>query len=192
MLYSIGKDSSVLLRLAQKAFFPRAIPFPLLHVDTTYKFKEDDRVRDWYARELGLRLIVHTNTEAIADGTQPFLVGTQRCCGLLKTKSLLDALEAGSFDAPSAARARRRALAGQGADLLAARSEGPVGSEEPAPGALEPPERPHPHGRERARVPALELDRARRLELHQGREHPDRVRSTLRKEREVWSAATRC
>src|SRR5229473_2885334 len=99
MLYSIGKDSSVLLRLAQKAFYPAAIPFPLLHIDTTYKFREMIEFRDRYAREVGVRLIVHTNTEAIADGTQPFLVGTQRCCGLLKTKSLLDALEAGNFDA---------------------------------------------------------------------------------------------
>ena len=99
MLYSIGKDSSVLLRLAQKAFHPAPIPFPLLHVDTTYKFREMIEFRDWYTRELGVKLIVHTNTEAIADGTQPFLVGTQRCCGLLKTKSLLDALEAGNFDA---------------------------------------------------------------------------------------------
>jgi sulfate adenylyltransferase subunit 2 len=55
--------------------------------------------RDWYAREIGVRLIVHTNQEAITDGTQPFLVGTQRCCGLLKTKALLDGLEAGNFDA---------------------------------------------------------------------------------------------
>ena len=99
MLYSIGKDSSVLLRLAQKAFYPAPIPFPLLHVDTTYKFKEMIEFRDNFTRELGVRLIVHTNEEAIADGTQPFLVGTQRCCGLLKTKSLLDALEAGSYDA---------------------------------------------------------------------------------------------
>src|SRR5476649_825471 len=99
MLYSIGKDSSVLLRLAQKAFYPGPIPFPLLHVDTTYKFKEMIEFRDWYVKEIGARLIVHTNQEAIADGTQPFLVGTQRCCGLLKTKSLLDALEAGNFDA---------------------------------------------------------------------------------------------
>jgi sulfate adenylyltransferase subunit 2 len=99
MLYSIGKDSSVLLRLAQKAFYPAAIPFPLLHIDTTYKFREMIDFRDRYVREVGVRLIVHTNSEAIADGTQPFLVGTQRCCGLLKTKSLLDALEAGSFDA---------------------------------------------------------------------------------------------
>ncbi len=99
MLYSIGKDSSVLLRLAQKAFYPGPIPFPLLHVDTTYKFREMIEFRDSYVKEIGARLIVHTNEEAITDGTQPFLVGTQRCCGLLKTKSLLDALEAGNFDA---------------------------------------------------------------------------------------------
>jgi len=99
MLYSIGKDSSVLLRLAQKAFYPGPIPFPLLHIDTTYKFREMIEFRDWYAREVGARLIVHTNQEAITDGTQPFLVGTQRCCGLLKTKALLDGLEAGNFDA---------------------------------------------------------------------------------------------
>ena len=99
MLYSIGKDSSVLLRLAQKAFYPGPIPFPLLHVDTTYKFREMIEFRDSYTKEIGVRLIVHTNEEAITDGTQPFLVGTQRCCGLLKTKSLLDALEAGNFEA---------------------------------------------------------------------------------------------
>src|ERR1700736_4389702 len=99
MLYSIGKDSSVMLRLAQKAFHPAPIPFPLLHVDTTYKFKEMIEFRDSYTRELGARLIVHTNEEAIAEGAQPFILGTQRCCGLLKTKSLLDALEAGGYDA---------------------------------------------------------------------------------------------
>src|SRR5262252_6321761 len=99
MLYSIGKDSSCLLRLAQKAFYPGPIPFPLLHIDTTYKFREMIEFRDWYAKEVGARLIVHTNQDAIADGTQPFLVGTQRCCGLLKTSALLSALEAGNFDA---------------------------------------------------------------------------------------------
>src|ERR1700741_4994946 len=99
MLYSIGKDSSVMVRLAQKAFYPGPIPFPLLHVDTTYKFKEMIEFRDEMARAVGARLIVHTNEEAISEGTQPFKVGTQRCCGLLKTKSLLAALEAGNFDA---------------------------------------------------------------------------------------------
>ena len=99
MLYSIGKDSSVLLRLAQKAFYPGPIPFPLLHIDTTYKFREMIEFRDRAAAEAGARLVVHTNQAAIADGTQPFLVGTQRCCGLLKTRALLDALQAGGFDA---------------------------------------------------------------------------------------------
>jgi sulfate adenylyltransferase subunit 2 len=99
MLYSIGKDSSVMLRLAQKAFYPGPIPFPLLHVDTTYKFREMIAFRDWYAAEIGARLIVHTNREAIADGAQPFALGTQRCCGLLKTQALLDALTEGGFDA---------------------------------------------------------------------------------------------
>jgi len=99
MLYSIGKDSSCLLRLAQKAFHPGPIPFPLLHIDTTYKFREMIDFRDRYTAEIGARLIVHTHDEAIADGTQPFLVGTQRCCGALKTKSLLDALQAGGYDA---------------------------------------------------------------------------------------------
>src|SRR5258708_35353459 len=99
MLYSIGKDSSVLLRLAQKAFYLGPIPFPLLHIDTTYKFKEMIEFRDSYTKEIGARLIVHTNEEAIAEGAQPFILGTQRCCGLLKTKSLLDALQAGGFDA---------------------------------------------------------------------------------------------
>jgi len=99
MLYSIGKDSSVLLRLAQKAFHPAPIPFPLLHIDTTYKFREMITFRDQYPASIGARLIVHTNDEAIARGTQPFLVGTQRCCGALKTRSLLDALEIGAYDA---------------------------------------------------------------------------------------------
>ena len=99
MLYSIGKDSSVMLRLAQKAFHPAPIPFPLLHVDTSYKFREMIEFRDWYAAHVGARLIVHTNQQALDDGTQPLAVGTQRCCGLLKTKALLDAIEAGKFDA---------------------------------------------------------------------------------------------
>ena len=99
MMYSVGKDSSVMLRLAQKAFYPAPMPFPLLHIDTTYKFKEMIEFRDRMAAEVGAKLIVHTNKEAIADGTQPFTVGTQRCCQLLKTTGLLDALGEGQFDA---------------------------------------------------------------------------------------------
>lgn len=99
MLYSIGKDSSVMLRLAQKAFHPGPIPFPLLHIDTGYKFREMISFRDEYTARLGLRLLVHINQEALNDGANPFQLGTQRCCGLLKTKSLLDALREGGFDA---------------------------------------------------------------------------------------------
>jgi sulfate adenylyltransferase subunit 2 len=99
MLYSIGKDSSVMLRLAQKAFYPGPIPFPLLHVDTTYKFREMIEFRDQQAAELGVKLIVNTNTKAIADGANPIKLGTERCCGLLKTQALLDGLRAGNYDA---------------------------------------------------------------------------------------------
>src|SRR5277367_1854288 len=99
MLYSIGKDSSVMLRLAQKAFFPGKIPFPLLHIDTSYKFPEMIQFRDWYARQIGAELIVHQNREALASGANPFSLGTQKCCGLLKTKSLLDALSQRGFNA---------------------------------------------------------------------------------------------
>ncbi len=99
MLYSIGKDSSVLLRLAQKAFYPEPIPFPLLHIDTGYKFREMIEFRDSYTARIGVRLIVHTNRQALDEGAQPFRIGTQRCCGLLKTQALLDALSAGGFDA---------------------------------------------------------------------------------------------
>jgi sulfate adenylyltransferase subunit 2 len=99
MLYSIGKDSSVMVRLAQKAFYPGRIPFPLLHVDTTYKFKEMIQFRDSFCEEIGAKLIVHTNRAAVAAGANPFDLGTQKCCGLLKTRALLDALAEGGYDA---------------------------------------------------------------------------------------------
>ena len=99
MLYSIGKDSSVMLRLAQKAFYPARIPFPLLHIDTSYKFPEMIEFRDHYAAEIGAELIVHSNRTALSAGANPYALGTQRCCGLLKTRALLDALAEGGFDA---------------------------------------------------------------------------------------------
>jgi sulfate adenylyltransferase subunit 2 len=99
MLYSIGKDSSVMIRLAQKAFHPGPIPFPLLHVDTSYKFREMIEFRDNFVRDIGAKLIVHSNTNALDAGANPFRLGTERCCGLLKTQALLDGLRAGNFDA---------------------------------------------------------------------------------------------
>lgn len=99
LLYSVGKDSSCLLRVAEKAFYPGKIPFPLLHIDTGYKFPEMYQFRDDTARGLGAKLIVHRNDEALTNGANPFALGTQKCCGHLKTQALLDALRAGNFDA---------------------------------------------------------------------------------------------
>src|SRR5215468_11935127 len=99
MLYSIGKDSSVMLRLARKAFYPGPIPFPLLHVDTGYKFKEMLQFRDEFTKSIGARLIVHRNEAAIAEGSHPLKLGVARCCGKLKTAALLQALEHYQFDA---------------------------------------------------------------------------------------------
>jgi len=99
MLYSIGKDSSVMIRLAQKAFHPGKIPFPLLHVDTTYKFPQMISFRDEFVKSIGAELIASTNEQAIKDGASPFALGTSKCCAQLKTRGLLDALEAGGFDA---------------------------------------------------------------------------------------------
>jgi sulfate adenylyltransferase subunit 2 len=99
MLYSVGKDSSVMLRLAQKAFYPGKIPFPLLHVDTGFKFNEMIEFRDKTCSDLGVQLIAHTNWEAKKEGANPWKLGTSRCCALLKTKALLDALAANGIDA---------------------------------------------------------------------------------------------
>ena len=99
MLYSIGKDSSVLLHLARKAFFPGALPFPLLHVDTTWKFRDMIAFRDRIARELGLDLIVHTNAAGVRDGVTPFTHGSKKYTDIMKTQALLEALDQHGFDA---------------------------------------------------------------------------------------------
>lgn len=99
LLYSVGKDSSTLLRLCQKAFAPAPIPFPLIHVDTGYKFPEMYSFRDTAAAKAGAQLIVYRNEEAISDKANPYDLGTQACCGFLKTKALLDALKKYKVDA---------------------------------------------------------------------------------------------
>jgi sulfate adenylyltransferase subunit 2 len=99
LLYSIGKDSSVLLHLAIKAFYPARPPFPLLHVDTTWKFKEMIAFRDARARALGLELLVHTNQEGIARGINPFAHGSDVHTDVMKTQALRQALDRHGFDA---------------------------------------------------------------------------------------------
>jgi sulfate adenylyltransferase subunit 2 len=99
MLYSIGKDSAVMLHLAMKAFAPGKPPFPLLHVDTTWKFKEMIRFRDETAARLGLNLIVHINADGVARGVGPFSHGSKVHTDVMKTEALKQALDAGRFDA---------------------------------------------------------------------------------------------
>ncbi len=100
ILYSIGKDSSVLLHLARKAFYPGKVPFPLLHVDTTFKFQEMIRFRDDYVRdELGFNIIVHTNQKGVEAGVTPFSHGSDEYTRIMKTDALKTALTAHGFDA---------------------------------------------------------------------------------------------
>ena len=99
LLYSIGKDSSVLLHLALKAFFPGKPPFPLLHIDTTWKFKEMIRFRDGVAERLGLELLVHTNQEGLARGINPVSSGSALHTQVMKTEALRQALDKYGFDA---------------------------------------------------------------------------------------------
>ena len=99
MLYSVGKDSSVLVHLARKAFHPGRIPFPLLHVDTTYKFEEMYRFRDEFCASIGADLRIYANQAALASRANPWDQGTVRCCAQLKTQALVDAIREGGYDA---------------------------------------------------------------------------------------------
>ena len=99
MMYSIGKDSSVLLHLAKKAFFPAQIPFPLLHVDTTWKFREMISFRDRIVKENNLDLIVHSNQEGITSGVNPFTSGISEYTRIMKTVALREALDSYGFNA---------------------------------------------------------------------------------------------
>jgi sulfate adenylyltransferase subunit 2 len=99
LLYSIGKDSSVLLHLVKKAFFPSKIPFPMLHIDTTWKFKEMIKFRDKTAQEMDIELLVNSNTEAIKAGINPFTTGISEYTRIMKTVPLREAIDIYGFDA---------------------------------------------------------------------------------------------
>jgi len=99
LLYSIGKDSSVMVRLCQKAFYPGKIPFPLMHIDTGFKFKEMYKFRDKFISENNLKLIVHVNGMALAKKCNPHDYGTDNCCYRLKTQALLEGIRENEFDA---------------------------------------------------------------------------------------------
>ena len=99
MLYSIGKDSSVMVRLAMKAFHPGKIPFPLLHIDTRWKFRDMITFRDTFCRDHGLKLIVHSNSTPEAMALDPITAGSKKWTDVMKTQALLQALTEGGFDA---------------------------------------------------------------------------------------------
>jgi sulfate adenylyltransferase subunit 2 len=99
MLYSIGKDSATLARLAIKAFHPMKVPFPLLHVDTTWKFREMIQFRDAFTKQNNLDLLVHTNQQGVADGINPFDHGSEKYTDIMKTQALKQALSKYEFDA---------------------------------------------------------------------------------------------
>lgn len=99
LLYSIGKDSSVLVKLAQKAFYPGKLPFKLLHIDSTWKFREMLQFRDKFCAEQKLDLTVHQNAKGKAAGVNPFDYGSRKYTDIMKTKALLEALELGKYDA---------------------------------------------------------------------------------------------
>lgn len=99
MLYSIGKDSQVMVRLAQKAFYPAKLPFPLLHINTTWKFREMIQFRDQFCKENGIELLEYINQKAVDEGISPFKHGSQVHTQLFKTEALLQALNQGKYDA---------------------------------------------------------------------------------------------
>ena len=169
LLYSIGKDSTVLLHLARKAFWPAKPPFPLLHIDTTWKFRDMIAFRDKTARELGLDLIVHTNHEGLARGINPFDHNPSHLYRRDEDAGAAAALDAAASMPPSAARGGRGSLTRQGTRVLFR-----------AAGHRWEPRRQRPRcgpcsmaGSARARrprLPAVELDRERCVALHRARE----------------------
>ena len=99
MLFSLGKDSMVMFRLALKAFHPAPLPFPLMHVDTTWKFQDMYRFRDWIAQNYNIKLIIHVNQEGLAEGVNPITFGSQKHTNIMKTVALKQALDLHKFDA---------------------------------------------------------------------------------------------
>src|ERR1700690_3876015 len=174
MLYSIGKDSSVMLHLAFKAFYPGRLPFPLLHVDTTWKFREMIAFRDATVQRMGLDLIIHTNQEGLAQGINPFTHGAAVHTDIMKTQALKQALDLHGFDAAFGG-ARRGEVAGQGAGRVDPFGTAPLGPQATASGTLAPLQYAQGQGREPEGFSALELDRARYLAVHPPGTHSDRA-----------------
>ena len=173
MLYSIGKDSSVMLHLAIKAFYPSPLPFPLLHVDTTWKFREMIAFRDETVRRLGANLIVYINQEGIERGIGPIASGSRVHTHVMKTEALKKALDLHGFDAAFGGARRDEEKSRAKERIFSFRSQGHVWD----------PRNQRPElwnlfntrisaGRNHPRLPAVELDRARHLAIHHAENIP--------------------
>ena len=191
MLYSIGKDSSVMLHLAHEGVLSGEAAVSAAARRHDVEVPRDDRVsRRGWPTSCGLELIVHVNPEALAQGINPFTHGSAR-----PHRHHEDAgAEAGAGQVRLRRGLRRRPprrgeVAGQGAHLLVPLGAAPLGPEEPAPGAVAPLQHAQAQGREHPRLPAVELDRARRLAVHPPGEDPDRA-ALLSPACARWSSAT--
>ena len=172
LLFSGGKDSALMLKLAEKAFWPARIPFPLMHVDTGHNFPEVLDYRDRRAAELGAPLVVASVQKSIDEGRVHEETGPKATRNRLQSVTLLDGIEEHGFDAVFGGGGRRRRQGpGQGAGLQLPRRLRPVGPQEPAARAVEPLQRPAPQGRAHPRVPHLQLDRDGRVAIHRPRGH---------------------
>ena len=192
LLFSGGKDSIVMLRLAEKAFWPAKMPFPLMHVDTGHNFAEVMDYRDRRVAELGARLIVASVEDAIAEGLVVDPTGPRASRNSIQTVPLLKGIHRQQVRRRLRRCPPRRGEGpGQGAGLLVPRRVRPVGPEGPAPRALEPLQRAPPQGRAHPDLPAVELDRARHLAVHRSAKSSSCRRSTTRTSARS-SGATTC
>ncbi len=176
MMYSIGKDSSVLLHLARKAFYPSRIPFPVLHIDTTWKFREMIAFRDRMAKDIELDLIVHTNQDGVRDNINPFDHGSARYTDIMKTAGAAPGAECGPLrrrDRRGAA--RRGKVAGQGARLLAPQRQHAWDPKNQRPELWRVFNTRLNPGESMRVFPLSQLDRARHLDLHLRRTNPHRA-----------------
>jgi len=158
MLYSVGKDSSVMLHLAEKAFYPSPPPFPLMHVDTRWKFSEMYDFRDRRAKEVGMELLVHINPDGIEQDMNPFTYGSAVHTDVMKTQGLKQALDKYGFDAAFGGARRDEEKSRAKERIFSFRSEN---------------HRWDAKNQEHARLPDLKLDRAGYLAIYRTRENPD-------------------
>lgn len=175
MLYSIGKDSAVMLHLAMKAFYPAKPPFSLLHVDTTWKFREMYTFRDQMVEKLGLNLLVHINPEGLAKNINLFTHGSAIHTDIMKTEGLKQALDKYGFDAAFGGARRDEEKSRAKERVFSFRSAQHRWGRKPAAGIVESLQRPQTQGREHPRISAVELDGAGYLAVHLPAEDPHRA-----------------